>query len=414
VVNKLSIPIQIYPAFETGSDQRLPPQNAKDITSIAPSDCVVLDRFWGSVDPCGHKAIQVRLKNAEDISWDLEASKIVGGSSQVCEIEPFDLGCSVSTDSLGGFVVKDHLPQYMYDAVLLKTKNTEVENEGPYLKLKTTCVCDVFVCVNAAQSLPQWMDTKLGTDLGIRARKSRIWERMPEMVEAQRNSQVVKFAVMRKRFFPNSRDGEEIVLDGAGMRLTSSTCNYFVAVSKVAEGAMGVDARVEELKANRMCDGSRLGVAFQNIGWSSKISLHQGAKDTKMWMPQLSGDGCHTPLLVNVTQTLNPSAQASKVITITDATSAPPFKMQNLSSLYSVWFGQAARRAKRKLFCVRERGPPSLGQTQPCRMKSYAVSSAAYRVIQNLMGHGERGSCWAGVSRVQPFLKSRKSEKGSR
>ena len=35
---------------------------------------------------------------------------------------------------------------------------------------------------------------------------------------AQRGSQVVEFAVVRKRFFPNSRNDEEIVFDSDGMR----------------------------------------------------------------------------------------------------------------------------------------------------------------------------------------------------
>ena len=124
---------------------------------------------------------------------------------------------------------------------------------------------------------------------------------------------------------------------------------FFAVACKVAEGALGVEARLEEHKTANMFDGSCHGVAFGNAGWSPKMSLSQDCEDTVMWMPQLSGDGLLSPLLVRISQSTNPAAEASKVITITDATRVPPFKVQNRSSLHSVWFGQVGTSCQQKL-----------------------------------------------------------------
>ena len=224
--------------FFAGSEGFLPPANAKDMTNIAPKDCAILDRFWGAVNAAGQKAIQVRLKNTNAAAWDLGASKMVGGkflgvSRQDCEIDKIDIGCSIYSDKPGDCTIQS-LPHYMCEALLVKTNDAGVVSgsDGPYLRLNTKCMCDVYVCWDLTQPLPQWLVTTFDQDMDVSNRRFKIWERMPEVLSVKSGSKLIKYVILRKRFAskrisPGKSDiTREVVLNGAGNKCAGAR-NFF-------------------------------------------------------------------------------------------------------------------------------------------------------------------------------------------
>jgi Ca2+-binding EF-hand superfamily protein len=362
--NNSKFNIQVWPLFIPDNhvpfNHRQPElhvisSEARDMPIIPPGGVAAIDRFSGQ--PTKERGICLRIKQKVDSTFWVKAPPRCKHRDIDCEISEADIGAKVYSDET--FRIQS-LPNRLTGGKVIMGFNADRNEHDSTLinfEIPSDENVDVYVCYDASSGFnPACTLTTCGETTSDLDREARRVDNDGDGLLDSWNALTLKegldvvilndprrtrFAIAERRFFCETGKTRTISLKhGHGDKADPErrpgkdalACNYFVIVVPVTT-----------------LINTSTGAALRNVncGWSRAISISgQNMETCVTWLSGNNG----RPHLVGVNLSESPSTTASHVITVSDVTSTPPFRIENRSSRFYIWYGQGGASYDEKEF----------------------------------------------------------------